>query len=198
MFAELYNETFYTPKAQDKLDSQELYTDAHGKEHPIDIYKIKNDFNLNSRVEGAYSSFIEPNNFLQYYQNPNIDNHGNCESYIGNDSICVAKNLKHSIIVGYNYIYPNTLTSCGPYDLHTSNTDFSIYDECSDFRIPEEMKNNTRHPHNEMVKERLIIDKNADVVKRKPDYVIWIEEDPKIKRENPYWKEKKKMTISGL
>lgn len=83
------------------------------------------------------------------------------------------------------------MTSSGPYDLGSKNTDFSIYNEYSDFRVPEEMKNHTRHSHNEMVKERLIVDKDGNVVKNKPNYVIWIEEDTKSEREKPRWKEKR-------
>ena len=188
MFAELYNETLYSPKTEDKLNTQETYKDIHDKEYSIDIYEIKGDFNLNARVEGAYSSFIEPDNFKKYYENPNIDNHGNCESYIGNDSISTARLDRVCIIVGYKEILHNALTSCGPYDLGSYNTSFSIYNEKSDFRIPVEMINHTRHTHNEMVKDRIIVDKKGNAVKSKPDYIIWIEEDPKTEREQPDWK----------
>ena len=191
MFAELYNETLYKTKIEDKLDIQEKYIDTDGKEYSIDVYEIKNDFNLNVRVEGAFRNFKEPDDFNQYYENSDIDNHGNCESYIGNDSICIACFEKNDLIVGYNYIYNNSLTSCGTSDLGSENTDFSIYNEKSDFRIPEEMKNNTRCSYNEMVKERLIIDKDGNVVKSKPNYVIWIEEDPKTEREMSGWKEQR-------
>ena len=189
MFAELYNEKLYNLQTQDKLDTKENYIDPDGKQHQIDIYEIKGDFNLNVRVEGAYRRFKEPDDFSSYYENPDIDNHGNCESYIGNDLIAIARNYG-KIIVGYNHIANNALASCGPYDLNTRNNSFSIYTENSDFRIPDEMKNNTRHPHNEMVKERLIIDENGNAVKNKPDYVIWIEETPKDKR-NKEWKEQR-------
>lgn len=195
MFAELYNKTLYSTKIEDKEDEQELYIDTEGKEHQIDIYRIKKDFNLNVRFEGLQDNFTEPNNFNQYYENPNIDNHGNCESYMGNDLICegvngIFVNPFYGIMVGYNYIYPNTLTSCGTHDLGTTNENFSIYNEESDFRIPEEMKNHTRID-NEMVKERLFIDKNGEVVKSKPSYIIWIEEDQKNEREAPGWKKQR-------
>ena len=191
MFADLYNETLYMAKPKDKLNMQETYIDTDGTEYSIDVYEIKNDFNLNVRVEGAFRNFKEPDDFNQYYENTNIDNHGNCESYIGNDSICIACFEKNDFIVGYNYIYRNSLTSCGSSDLGSENTDFSIYNEKSNFRIPEEMKNNTRCSYNEMIKERLIVNENGDVVKSKPNYIIWIEEDPKSEREMPSWKEKR-------
>ena len=190
MFEKLYNDTLYNPEEQDRLGT-ETYIDGNG-EHEIEIYQINRDFNMNVRVEGAYRRYHEPDDFNKYFENPSISNHGNCESYIGNDIIATARNsTTGSIIVGYKSIYHNSLTSCGPYDLGTGNTTFSIYNERSDFRIPIEMKNNTRHTHNEMVKERLIIDENGYVVKNKPSYIVWIEEDSKATRGTTGWKEKR-------
>ena len=187
MFEELYNETLYRPKEQDKLDSQEIYVDESNTEHKIDVYVIKDDFNMNVRVEGAFHYLGEQDSYIEFYENPNLENHGNCGCYIGN-SLIATPPIGEGIRVGYDYIYQNTLTAVGPYDLFTSNKEFSIFNEYAEFRIPQEMQNHTREPYNEMVEERLIIDKNGNVVKCKPSYIVWIEEDLKSERNELKWK----------
>lgn len=190
LFAELYNETLYKPKEEDKNSEKEIYIDKDEKMHEIDVYTINSDFNMNIRVEGAYRGFSEPDDFNKYYEIPDIDNHGNCESYIGNDSIAIARN-QNRVIAGYSHIRKNQLTSVGPYDMATSNRNFYIYDESSEFRVPQEMINHTRHGHNEMVKDRLISDQDGNAIKSKPDFVVWIEEDSKDERQTESWKEKR-------
>ncbi len=188
MFAGLYNETLYKTQEGDKVNYQEKYIDDQGQEYGVDVYNIKGDFNMNIRVEGAYSEFIEPDSFLEYYNRTNIDNHGNCESYIRNDSISSARFIR-GVMVGYNVIRENNLTASGPTDLNSSNDQLSNYREKSEFRIPDEMINNTRHPHNEMVKDRLIIDENGNVVRNLPNYAVWIEESTEEERNQPSCKE---------
>ncbi|MBR3003265.1 MAG: HD domain-containing protein [Clostridia bacterium] len=190
LYAELYNETLYQPKESDKDEQGEIYVDEKGDSHQIDVYNIEDDFNVNIRVEGAYRNFVEPEDFMKYYEEPDIKNHGNCESYIGNDSIAGARNTI-GVAVGYKFIRENSLTACGPYDLNSVNESFSIYNEKSEFRTPKEMIDNTRHTHNEMVKDRLVIDENGNVSKYKPDYAIWIEEDTKEERSQEGWQEKR-------
>ena len=190
MYAELYNETLYKPKEEDRTEEQEIYIDQDGKTHSVDVFYINGDFDMNFRVEGAYRNFSEPQNFVEYYDNPDITNHGNCESYIGNDLIAGARN-NGGVAVGYNYILSNQLTAAGPTDLGTANNRFSNYRERSEFRTPEQMKNHTRHAHNEMVKERLLIDEHGDVQKYKPSYAVWIEEDTEEDRKQEGWKEKR-------
>ena len=197
MFEEMYNKTLYKPleNASDKLSIQEKYIDENGKEHKIDVFEVKNDFNMYIRSEGAYfgDSLDKILNFKQYYESTDLRYHGNCGSYIGNDSVSIAPNVD-KIIVGYEYIPKNALTSLGTFDLGSHNVNFNIYDERSEFRIPEETINHTRNRYNEMVLERLIVDKNGNLSKLKPSYVIWIEKDRKIdnncnerREKNPQW-----------
>ena len=197
MFEKLYNDVIYKAEEhdEDKIQS-EKYIDAKGEEHEIATYYIKKDFNLRIRTEGAYAAFEEPEDFKTLYNNPSIENHGNCECFISNDSISPARN-NYGIIVGYREIKKNSLTSAGPYDLYTSNESFYSYDEKSEFRTPKQMIDNTRHTHNEMVTERLLLDENGNAIKSHPDYAIWIEEDLKEERFlpsgeiNPKWVEQR-------
>ena len=207
LFAELYNEVLYNPKNhdEDKSDIEEYVEtvkDEEGntveKKHKIDVYTIKKDFNMNIRVEGAYREFNEPENFKDYYDRLDFSNHGNCESFIRNDNIAVARNTD-GVMVGYNYIRPNSLAGMGPYDLHSQNTDFSIFSEKnehpaykSQYRVPKQMGDNTRHNHNEMIKERVVLDANGNVAKNTPDFVVWIEENLKEQRNEEWKKEKEK------
>ena len=185
MFADLYNQTLYNPKETDK-SGQTVYIEKikneNGKvieerKHEIPIYTIKEDFNLNIRVEGAYFGFKEPENFVDYYEVPDITYHGNCESYIGNDSIALARN-RSGVAVGYGVIRHNSLIASATYDMGSNdeNVTFSSYNSRSHFRTPKQMIDNTRDTHNEMVKERLVIDENGNVLKNKPDYAVWIKE----------------------
>lgn len=193
MFAELYNETLYQPKEEDKNNQQEIYIDKEGNEHKINVYNINGDFDMNIRVEGAYNPYWrEPENFVDYYNYPDITTHGNCESFIGNDLIASAR-FSRGVMVGYSIIRENNLTASGPYDLvsNIANKEFSAYRAKSEFLTPKEMKDNTRHPHNEMVKDRIIIDENGNVARYMPNYAVWIEEDTEEERNQPGWKEKR-------
>ena len=68
--------------------------------------------------------------------------------------------------------------------------DFSNYREDSEFRTPKQMKNNTRHTHNEMVKDRIVLI-DGKIYKYKPDYAVWIEESTEEERKEPKWKEER-------
>ena len=197
-FADLYNETFYNPldekNKKDKNSEKALYyinkEDGTQEKCEIDIYTVHDDFNMSVRVEGAYAKFEEPSDFKEYYNLPNLLCHGNCQSYIGNDLIATARNTG-GIMVAYALIGKNNLTALAPYDISSKNRGFSIFNEKSEYRLPKNEKDNTRHTHNEMVQERLIIDKDGNVSKLEPSYIVWIEEDTKEERSKVNWKEKR-------
>ena len=69
----------------------------------------------------------------------------------------------------------------GPYDLNSNEANKTLapinYQKNAKFMTPQETIDNTRHTHNEIVMERLVIDENGNVQKLKPNYVIWIEEE---------------------
>ncbi len=204
MYENIFNDTLYkvNEHSEDKIADETYYEmrkDKNGKvvekiEYPnkIQVYKITKDFNLNVRVEGAYDNFVEPDNFNQYFDRPNITEHGNCESYIGNDSIATAKNSHKCVVVGYNHIDTNGLAGMSNSDMNSSpsNSKFSIYGQGA-FYMPKTIIDNTRHSHNEIIGERIVVDENGNVVKLKPDYAIWIEEDTEEMRNQPDWQEKR-------
>lgn len=63
----------------------------NGQEHEIEIYDVNSDFNMFVRSEGAYAYWKEPENFLEALNIPNTYYHGNCKSYIGQNSIALAR-----------------------------------------------------------------------------------------------------------
>ena len=101
----------------------------------INVYNINGDFDINIRVEGAYNPYWrEPENFVDYYNYPDITTHGNCESFIGNDLIVSAR-FSRGVMVGYSIIRENNLTASGPHDLvsNTTKKEFSAYRAKSKF-----------------------------------------------------------------
>lgn len=113
------------------------------------------------RAEGACNGYEEPKNFAEKLATPNTKYHGNCKSFIGQDSICIA-NLER-VKYGYSEYKENSLLMCAPWDImpNGSNTEFSTdlkngTQMCRiQFRVPQEMKNNTRHGYNEFDFEKL-------------------------------------------
>lgn len=185
MFEDLYNESVYDSK-KEKPTEIEVYTDKHGQEHNISICELNDDFCMRIRVEGAYRGIEEGSNenFKEYYERPNMENHGNCESFIRQDSIACARHDKNSILVGFSQMRKNQLTMMAPYDLGSSNEAFSNYNYSeligsspSKYRTPGQMIDHTRHTHNEIVTDRYFSNEDGKLEKLKPDFVIWVEDE---------------------
>lgn len=71
----------------------------NGQEHKIEIYDVNSEFNMFVRSEGAYTSWKEPEDFLEALNIPNTSYHGNCKSYIGQNSIALARPKRTNIWV---------------------------------------------------------------------------------------------------
>ena len=182
-FEDMYNDVLYNPQKEEKART-EIYLDKHGKEHEIDIYELDKDFCMLFRVEGAFlSETKDVEDYVEYYDVPDIHYHGNCMSFIRQDSISYV-GASNSLFVGYSGIRKNQLQMMGPHDLCSENVDFNNYDglsrdpggggssSWSEFRSPNQLINHTRQRYNEVVTERFIYDENGNVVKSKPDFVI--------------------------
>lgn len=182
IYGKVFEEKAYIPQ-ESELEKHEVYIDKNGNENDIAIYRVKDNFNMLVRVEGAYNKGGRTNveDFAKYFDSPQIDYHGNCESIIGQDSISPARNDGLGIIVGYSEIPKNSFLLMGPYDLNSNKANKTLapinYQKNAKFMTPQETIDNTRHTHNEIVMERLVIDENGNVQKLKPNYVIWIEEE---------------------
>lgn len=191
MYAELYNDTLYHPTEKDKINQTETYLDEKGNKQDIEVYEIKDDFNMLIRTEGAYVRFKERENYRDLYNSRNIKYHENSECYIGNDNIAPARD---GIRVGYSSLKKNQLINAGTKNLGSAmSLGFCMYypEQDMPLRIPKQMINNTRDVHNEIVQERLIINDNGELDTLKPDFVVWLEMDPISIRKKEGWQEKR-------
>lgn len=114
-------------------------------------------------------------NYKDDWNRPTIDNHGICCSYISNSNLGVAD--YESAVLGFTDFEDGALLLGGPRDIYSNNTDFDIigYEEIkSEYYLPDDMIDNTRHLHNEIVFER----KNGNE-KRQPSYIVLICDDLK-------------------
>ena len=150
------------------------------------------DFSMIVRVEGAYTNWTVPNNYTNYYNQPLIQFHGVCESYINQSMLAVAR-AGMGPIVGYGS--PCIFEIMGPWDLDSNmfNCRLNIRDanwteeaktmvniiqlRGIQYRMPKDMIDNTRHSHNEFVSDRLICNPNTNMLTRRmPSYVLMFKE----------------------
>ena len=176
IYAKRYTEALYIPNEEDYSGT----TTYNNK--TIKTFEIKKDFNMFVRSEGAYDpSWRAPDDYKIDIQRPKIAYHGNCESFIGQNLIALAR--PKGPIFGYLNCSPDNLIALAPYDLTSTeaNTAFSSTNgdktlRGMDFRMPKQMIDRTRDGHNEAVFERLEFD-GKNLKKRMPDYIVWIKEE---------------------
>ena len=155
-----------------------------GETKQIPVYFLDGDFKLDARVEGAYKFFNPPENYNDYYENPHIERaHGNCESLISNDSIALAHPEGKNVIVGYKEI-KGSLNGLYYSDLYSTNTEFNTFNMQSCYMPPQGIIDNTRHAHNELVEDKIYLSKEGKIEYRKPDYAVYIIDEPIQEREN--------------
>ena len=190
MYERMYDKIMYKPQLDEKKDC-EIYVDSNGKKHEIDIYEINSDFNMFVRAEGAYNNdWKEPENFLEAVNRPNIECHGNCKSYIGQNSLSLARS--NGPTYGYTTCKNNSLLLMAPWDIVSAdaNEKFSTSNEKwnymngIEFRKPDKEIDTTRHGHNEVVSDRIVKNEEGKLEKEKPNYVIWLKESSKQESEN--------------
>lgn len=123
MYAQMYNETLYQLQESDKVDSVQY------GETKIDVYEINHDFNMFVRAEGACNGYEEPENFAEKLATPNTKYHGNCKSFIGQDSISIAN--AEGVKFGYSKCNNGSLLLCAPWDIMSNgaNSEFSTASE---------------------------------------------------------------------
>lgn len=177
LFREAFERGIYNPKNSENDQIQPIYYNGSS----INVYRIHDNFKMLARVEGAYSGPLTSiSDYREFYDNPNISAHGNCESVIGQDQIGLARNKNGNIVVGYASLPQNSMLVSAPYDLGTKNRSLApLHDNLyldSKFYGLQEMIDNTRHTHNETVMERLLVDEHGNVQKLRPSYLIWVED----------------------
>ncbi len=189
MYEKIYNNVLFTT-IDKKVNMQDEYILEDGNKELINIIEAPSyeDFYMLVRSEGAYSKeYMEPDNFKDFLNMPNMEYHGNCKSLISNDFLGVAR--AKGPVFGYT---DSQLCIAAPWDIISSkaNTSFSIsgakwnLENGIQIVFPREMINTTRHGHNEFVSDRIIYDeKNKKICKELPSYVIWLKENPNENKE---------------
>lgn len=196
LYAKLYRDDFEKHNISQNITSvsEVEYDNSTIKVHKLSPYKIINgqkrrsEFSAFARVEGAYANWKEPENFREALEAPNISYHGNCKSAIRSNSIGIAK--PSGPTYGYTSCNPNTLKLMAPWDIVSSsgNQSFAINSLKWDqnvgllssskisgiqFRTPQNTTDFTRHGHNEIVSERLVIN-GKKFEKDEPNFVLFL------------------------
>ena len=193
MYSQMYKETLYSPAENEKTEETEY------KGTKIVVYEIQGDFNMFVRTDGARNGYEEPEDFSKKLSTLNTLYHGNCKSYIGQDSISIAN--ENGVKFGYSKSEDGTLLLSAPWDIvsNTANSKFSTASEnwnlnCGiQFRVPQEMINNTRHTYNEFVYEKLVLNQtNIEFTWDKPQFTVYVQEPGIVKETDDKWRVSKK------
>ena len=130
-YAKLYNDTLYKVNDKDIINENcELYNtnrevykkiiNTNYKGITPKFYLLKDDFNLQIHVLGAYSGFEVPDDFKVDWNMPKIASHGICTSYIGNNQIATARDTKGHPVYGFSDYEESALLLGGNFDLASS------------------------------------------------------------------------------
>ncbi len=144
------------------------------------IYELEDSINLLVHVLGGYNSrYTEPLNFMDEWNIELMTNHGVCTSYITNQNLSTARNVRYPTLV-FTDLEDNSILLSSPDDIGSNgmNVKFatSLEQPCC-FLSPDTMIDETRWHHNEVVLERKYLDKKSEInYKRLPNYVLYMVE----------------------
>ena len=172
MFTEEFNKSFTKPNEEDKF-----ITDIE-EEQDYDIYLAAgHDGNKKCRMMitsiGAYTNMEEPDDYYASWNVEKIASHGCCCSYVGEKNLGTAE-VKYCCL-GFTDYDLGTLQLAGPYDLCSASEkdSYKIYSMFSSmFMLPDDILNQTRHTHNEIVWERRNISGDK-MFKKQPSYIVY-------------------------
>lgn len=172
LFTQEFNKSFTKPVQEDKVISNKS-----GEEN-LDIYLAaghdgKKKCRMMITSIGAYTGMDEPEDYYASWNVNKIASHGCCCSYVGENNLGTAE-VKYCCL-GFTDYDLGSLQLSGPYDLCSrSNKDSYqiIADYSSQFLLPDDVLNHTRHTHNETVWERRNISEDA-MFKKQPSYIVY-------------------------
>ena len=179
IYRRAFNKTLFKTKNGKK--GKDLYYDT-SKIETIEIPPDDEYFEFAAfvRVEGAYvPNWEAPDDYNDVFAKVNVKFHGNCESYITQSMLGVARMSKGPIF-GYDSMNEKILV-CAPWDIASSVQKDKItgsknnkwyYRRGIRYDTPQSFINGTRQPHNEFVTERFNEDNSDITYDRKPAYVI--------------------------
>ena len=172
LFTNEFNKSFTKPVLEDKFISEVE------SEKDLDIYLAaghdgKKKCRMMITSIGAYTNMEEPDDYYASWNIDKIASHGVCCSYVGEKNLGTAE-IKYCCL-GFTDYELGSLQLSGPYDLCSASSEDSYKIEAmfeSQFLLPDDVLNNTRHTHNETVWERRSIS-NGELFKKQPSYIVY-------------------------
>ena len=172
LFTNEFNKSFTKPTMEDKFIS-----DIEG-EKDLDIYLAaghdgKKKCRMMITSIGAYTNMEEPDDYYASWNVDKIASHGCCCSYVGEKNLGTAE-VKYCCL-GFTDYELGSLQLSGPYDLCSTSSEDSYEIEAmyeSQFLLPDDVLDYTRHTHNETVWERRSIS-NGKLFKKQPSYIVY-------------------------
>jgi len=144
----------------------------------IKVYKPQKDFNMLITVVGAYikNAKIDENPYEEWNSKEKNVNQEICTSIIGNDNLSMAIN-QGGLKFGFFRLEENAIGSEACYDLSSYSNKISVITYRPPvFRTLKGIKDNIRFGHSEHLLKRNVITKNGEYQKRRPDYIVAINE----------------------
>ncbi len=150
---------------------------SYGKEINSSLLQVNNssgiidatnmDFNLLVHVIGAYGSVPTGDIYDSWNTKEKTSTQEICTSFISSNNMGIAPTNEHSVVLGFNNLPDDFLEIMSCNDLYSRG--FEAARE-SRFLTPDELKNNTRHGHNEIVIRRRKGEYTEEKIE--PSYII--------------------------
>lgn len=142
----------------------------------VPVYEPGYDFKMLVHSTAAYGQMqlINNNYFDSWNKSSRKSNHGICCSLIANDNLGIA--MVNDVLLGFDSWDSKSITKIAPYDIYSFNDGYDIQEgRLLSFMSAQDIIDNTRHTHNELVLERYELrdkKRNLQCQNIQPSYVI--------------------------
>ncbi len=181
-----FDENLYLDQSLKRMYSKQISDSVykvHGEQTEIEVngqkvkvYEPGLDFKMLVHSTDAYGKLVLINNNYDdsWNKSSRTTNHGICCSLIANNNMGLA--AVNDVLFGFDSWDPRSISKMAPYDIYSVNDSYDLKEgRKMIFMTADEIINNTRHAHNEMVLERRELRKDRqDPLKSniQPSYVI--------------------------
>lgn len=172
-YSRVYNDSIY------RINDEDFQYNFNYNGKNIPVYECGVDFTMSIYSYGLASSLKTPANFKDDWLRPSVEVDYLCNSIITSASMLTI--VKHCVF-GFCNFAENDISLVAPNDLGSGK----VYDKPNvtshyykdklgadvEFRVPQELVNNTRLTNNEVFRKRRRI-QNGELIKVMPDYVVY-------------------------
>lgn len=176
IYAEEFDKTLYRPQETKRISNYNGMEDAEN----IPIYSAGTDFSIMLTSVGAVygNGKDRKTNFKDDWNIANMESSNICCSYIRNDMIGTAsiKNICYGFLEPQNAGIEGMIESDGGTGTKTDGTTMAQRNYCA----PNTFINNTQEgffAYNEINLKRRYVDKNGEITKTQPDYIVYIKDE---------------------